>query len=380
MNVFNLNDYLDNLQYLVNFDSGSYTPSGTKKVAAFFSEKFKTAGWHVETVEVSDKVGPCLKITNCPDDTYELLLLGHMDTVFPEGTAAQRPYKIDEKGIVTGAGVSDMKGCLLLTYYALMELQQLGKLKDSRICFLLNSDEELSSIYSRPFIEETAQKCSYALVIEAARKNGDMVKLRSGVGRYLVTASGTAAHAGVNPQEGSSAINELAHWIIQLNQLSNYAVGTSVNVGIIHGGTAVNVVPDQATAEVDIRFKTPAEADRIETAIQDLAKNSFTAGGAKITYEREISRPVMLPSNETLALCDTISKFGKELNLDFNWVETGGGSDGNLTAALGIPTVDGMGPVGAGGHSSKEWLDTHSVEPRLKLQMRTIDYIVHELK
>lgn len=380
MKIFNLDDYLADLKHLVNFDNGSYTPSGTTKVADFFSDKFKSAGWHVERIEVSDKVGPCLKITNCPDDRYELLLLGHMDTVFPEGTAAQRPYKIDESGIVTGVGVSDMKGCILLSYYALLELQAANKLNNTRICFLLNSDEEISSIYSRSLIEETAKKCKNALVIEAARKNGDMVKLRSGVGHYKLTATGVAAHAGVNPQDGSSALNELAHWIIKLHQLSNYDIGTSVNVGIVNGGSAVNVVTDYATAEVDVRFRTLEEAARVDAAIQALSKQSFTPGGAKVTYEGGINRPVMLPSKETLALCDTISKFGKELGIDFNWVETGGGSDGNFTAALGLPTVDGMGPVGAGGHSTKEWLDTKSVEPRLKLQMKTIDYIVHNLK
>lgn len=380
MKIFNLDDYLADLKYLVNFDNGSYTPSGTTKVADFFSDKFKSAGWHVERIEVSDKVGPCLKITNCPDDRYELLLLGHMDTVFPEGTAAQRPYKINESGIVTGVGVSDMKGCILLSYYALLELQAANKLNNTRICFLLNSDEEISSIYSRSLIEETAKKCKNALVIEAARKNGDMVNLRSGVGHYKLTATGVAAHAGVNPQDGSSALNELAHWIIKLHQLSNYDIGTSVNVGIVSGGSAVNVVTDYATAEVDIRFRTLEEAARVDAAIQALSKQSFTPGGAKVTYEGGINRPVMLPSKETLTLCDTISKFGKELGIDFNWVETGGGSDGNFTAALGLPTVDGMGPVGAGGHSTKEWLDTKSVEPRLKLQMKTIDYIVHNLK
>jgi glutamate carboxypeptidase len=380
MKIFNLADYLNDLKYLVNFDNGSYTPAGTAKVAEFFSEKFRAAGWHVERIGVGDAVGPCLKITNCPDDAYELLLLGHMDTVFPKGTAAQRPYKIDRNGIVTGVGVSDMKGCILLSYYALLELQSANKLNNTRICFLLNSDEEISSIYSRSLIEEIAKKCKYALVIEAARKNGDMVKLRSGVGHYKLTATGVAAHAGVNPQDGSSALNELAHWIIKLHQLSNYAIGTSVNVGIVNGGSAVNVVTDHATAEVDVRFRTLKEAARIEAAIQALTEQSFTAGGAKVTYEGGINRPVMLPSKETLELCDTISQFGKELNIDFNWVETGGGSDGNLTADLGIPTLDGMGPIGAGGHSTKEWLDTNSVEPRLKLQMRAIDYIVHSLK
>lgn len=374
---FTLAEYLQDLEFLVNIDSGSYTPAGTKKVMEFFQEKFNLLGWNTKIHKTSDKVGPCLQISNCPGEEYDVLLLGHMDTVFSEGTAAQRPYAIDKKRKVTGAGVSDMKGCLLMTYFALKELDQSQKLTGKRICFLLNSDEEIGSLYSRTLIETLAKKSNYALVVEAARPTGDMVNSRSGIASCDLTATGIAAHAGVNPQDGSSAINELAAWILKLHALSNYELGTSINVGIIKGGSARNVVAEQAQAQVDIRFKQHSEFERISTALHELEQQSFTAGGAKITCNTILNRPPMNPSPQTLKLCKNISDLGKSLGIDFNWVATGGGSDGNYCAALGIPTVDGLGPVGGGGHSIHEWLDANSIKPRLNLLIKTIEFITN---
>ena len=375
--TFSLEAYLQDLQYLVNFDNGSYTPEGTTKVAAFFQERFAKEGWNTEIINLgTDKVGPCLKVTNCATDDYDVLLLGHMDTVFPAGEAAKRPYKIDDKGIVTGVGVSDMKGCLLSAYYALSELKQAGKLNSGKVCFLLTPDEEISAAYSHDTILKVAAHAKKVLVVEAARKNGDMVRERSGTARIDLAATGVAAHAGVAPQDGSSAINELAHWIIELHKLSNYALGTSVNVGVISGGKAINIVADQAEAHADVRYKKPEELQRVQDAVKALAQKAFTPGGAKMDYTFTVTKPPMNASAETDKLCAKISEFGKAMGLSFNWVATGGASDGNNTAHMGIPTLDGIGPVGAGGHSISEWLDSKSVEPRLKLLERTIEYCI----
>ena len=210
---FDLDQYLKELEFLVNFDSGSRIPEGTAKVADYFTEKFEALGWKVQRHTTSEEVGPCLEITNGQTDHYDLLLIGHMDTVFPRGTAAARPLRI-EGDKAYGPGANDMKASLLSAYYALAELGEAGSLKDASVCLLMNSDEELSSIYSRPLIEKLAQKSDYAVILEPARKGGEMVKQRRGVARYKLNATGIAAHAGVNPQDGSSAINELAHWIL----------------------------------------------------------------------------------------------------------------------------------------------------------------------
>ena len=376
MENFSLEQYLKYLQYLVNFDNGSMNAKGVARVADFFKEKFEEGPWKCELIKIEGApVGPCLKVSNTPDDDYDVLLLGHMDTALPDGEAEKRPYTIDENGIVRGVGVSDMKGCLLSTYFALAELSNEHRLDHAKVCFLLNCDEETGSRYSGPTLRKIAKHAKHVIVVEAARKTGDMVKERSGVADYHLHATGVSAHAGVNPQDGSSAINELAEWIVRLHKLSNYAVGTSVNVGIIKGGKGSNVVAPEADADVDVRFKTQAEFDRVNNAIRELEKQSFTPGGAKVTAEYRPNRPPMPCTEKTQKLADLISKLGKEQGLSFGWVATGGGSDGNITADMGIPTVDGVGPVGAGGHSAAEWLDSKSVEPRMRLLKSTIAYL-----
>lgn len=380
MQQFTLESYLKDLQYLVDFDNGSWNPAGTRKVAEFFMDRFRDPAWHTELIPTkNNKVGPCLKITNTTDTDYDVILLGHMDTVFADGEAAKRPYTIDDKGIVRGVGVSDMKGCLLLGYYALAELTNAKKLDNTKICYIMVSDEELGSPFSGPILKEIAKHAKSAICVEAARANGGMVKSRSGIADYDLIATGTAAHSGNNPQDGSSAINELANWIIELHKLSNYSIGTSVNVGVIRGGQARNVVADHAEAEVDVRFKTMAEHDRIKKAFEELAKKRFTPGGAKVEYTYRLNRPPMTLSGDSLKICAKVTEIGEELGLGkIDWVDAGGGSDANTTAHMGIPSIDGAGPIGAGGHSVKEWLDSKSVEPRLKLLERTILYLCHK--
>ena len=377
MESFTLNSYLNDLEYLVNFDSGSYNAAGVEKVAAFFEQKFAGSPWHCERIAVpGGNIGPCLKVTNTTANDYDVIILGHMDTVFADGEAAKRPYKIDDNGIVTGVGVSDMKGCLLSAYYALAELTNEGQLEGTKICYLFNSDEETGSKYSSAIVEDVARNAKNCICIEAARGNGAMVKERSGVADFDLTATGTAAHSGNAPQDGSSAINELAHWIIELHKLSNYAVGTSVNVGTIKGGTARNVVADYAEAQVDVRFKTQAEHDRICLAFDRLAQQHFTPGNAKVTFKYRLNRPPMSLSSQSQKICDKVTELAAQLGInDLQWVAPGGGSDGNITAAMGIPTIDGAGPVGAGGHSVNEWLDSHSVEPRMKLLKEIVLYL-----
>lgn len=376
---YDLSEYLKKLEYLVNFDSGSRIPEGTAKVADYFEEKFKGIGWNVERHHISDEVGPCLEITNGAKDHYDILLIGHMDTVFPRGTAEKRPMRIDGNKL-HGQGANDMKASLLSAYYSLADLQQQGKLAGSSICLLMNSDEELSSIYSRPLIEKIAQKSGYAIILEPARKGGEMVKQRRGVARYKLHGTGIAAHAGVNPQDGSSAINELAHWILALHGKSNLAKGTSVNVGIVSGGTGPNTVAPHSYAEVDVRFTDMKEIEGIEALMKELTANPKTPGGAKIATTGGVTRPPMNPSEKTLALCDDITRLAGKIGVSFKWIATGGGSDASFTAAYGVPTVDGFGPVGGDAHTEGEYLLVDTIEPRLKLLTVTIDHVLHNLK
>ena len=362
---FSLGEYLHELEHLVNIDSGSRDVAGTTAIGDYFAEKFTALGWTVTRHHLSDEVGPCLQIVNRPAEKFDMLLLGHMDTVFPAGTVAQRPFSIVEDRAY-GPGVVDMKASLLSAYFALRHLHNNGLLHDASICLLFNSDEEISSIISRPLIEEAARRSACALVLEPAREDGSMVHTRRGVGRYKFEFQGIPSHSGVAPEKGISAINELAHWTVALHALTDHAAGTSLNVGVIGGGTTANTVAEFARAEMDVRMREMSAVTRVQETIQNLLDNPRTPG-IKVTVSGGVTRPPMNPTAESLRLCAIVDDIAARLDIPFRWIATGGGSDANLTAALGVPSIDGLGPVGGLSHTVKEFLDIPSVEPRLNL-------------
>lgn len=369
-----LDKYLQELELLVNMDSGSRYPAGVRKVAEFFAEKFTKLGWQVQWLDLGKEVGPALKIVNRPADKYDLLVLGHMDTVFPEGTVAERPFKIVGERAY-GPGVIDMKSGLLYAYYLAEQLQTEQLLETANICLLFNSDEEISSIYSRAVIEETAKNAAHAIVLEPARASGANVYLRKGVGRYKLTFKGLAAHAGVNPQEGASAIHEFAHWCTSLVQLNNPETETTLNVGMITGGSAANVVADYAQAQIDIRIKYYREAEKIQAQLAKLQAQPLD-NRVQVVVEGGLTRPPMenTPGNQKLgAIADEVAA---SLGMKIDWVATGGGSDGSFTSALGVPTLDTFGPVGGLGHGVGEYIDIPSIEPRFELLMGIVKKIL----
>jgi glutamate carboxypeptidase len=213
--------------------------------------------------------------------------------------------------------------------------------------------------------------------MEPARADGSMVNTRRGVGRYTIEFKGVPSHSGVAPEKGVSAINELAHWILTLHGLTNYDKGTNLNVGIVKGGTTANTVAEDAIAQVDLRMKEIAEATRVQDTINDLLANPRTPG-IKVKVSGGVTRPPMNPSVETLKLCDKVNELAKRLGVDFEWIATGGGSDANITAALGVPSIDGLGPIGSLSHTVDEYLEIASVEPRLKLLIEIIKDIVSQ--
>ena len=370
---FSTTQYLQDLAKLVNIDSGSNSPAGVAAVAEFFNQKYREMGWQVTKQQFDSSVGPCLEITNQAGAQFDLLLLGHIDTVFPVGTARERPFTIKD-GHAYGPGVNDMKAGALLMYYALRVLHTQAALGDKAICVALNSDEEIGSVFSRPWIEKLAQKSKYVFVLEPARVNGALVKERKGVGRYQLEFTGVASHSGVDHQKGKSAINELGHWIISLHGLTDYQLGTTVNVGLVSGGTATNVVAEHAQAKVDLRITDMEELQRVDATIRKLAEQPKTPG-VKVQVTGGVQRPPMNASDATEKLCALVEEIGKRVNVAVKWAKTGGGSDGNFSAALGIPTIDGLGPIGGGSHSVDEYLVIESIEPRFKLLTELIKRI-----
>ncbi len=357
---FSLDQYLQDLELIVNIDSGSKNSKGINQVADFFVERYQRLGYLTEKTTNAN-----LMAVNGDYDNYDVLLIGHMDTVFPEGTAVERPFRISGNRAY-GPGVADMKSGLLLMYYSLKAMQEEGLDQDLAICVVLNSDEEIGSKKSTPLIKELAQKSKVALVLEGARNVASLVLERKGIAGYHLNFTGIAAHAGVEPEKGASAVVELAHWVSELNELNDLAAGTTVNVGVIEGGTAANVIAEQARATVDLRFKTEAVREKVETVMEDL-KNNPRVKGVNVEVIRHGIRPAMNPSAATMRLVERIQEIGQRLKLDLNWIASGGGSDANTTAGLGIPTIDGLGPVGANPHSKNEYLELDSVKLRSTL-------------
>ncbi|SKC42382.1 M20 family metallopeptidase [Maledivibacter halophilus] len=370
---FDLNRYLEELEVLVNIDSGSNYPEGVKKVADFFKKKYLEIDWLIKEHKFDDSVGPCLEIKNCEVDEYDILFIGHMDTVFPAGTVDKRPFSV-QNSRAYGPGVIDMKSGLLSLYYVINFLD-IDKYKNPSFCIALNSDEEISSKFSSEWIESLAKKSKYAFVLEPARKNGALVLERKGLAKYEVEFHGIAAHAGVEPEKGASAITELGHWIVELNKLNNIEIGTTVNVGVVSGGTKANVVADKALAEIDFRFKSKEEGEKIKVKMDEL-KNNPIVSKVNIIMNRTGYRPPMNPSKETIKLCGIIEEVGEKLGIDIKWASTGGGSDANFTSAAGTSSIDGLGPIGGNSHSESEYLEKNSIEPRIQLLKKIIEKLI----
>ncbi|ANS86774.1 Glutamate carboxypeptidase [Vibrio scophthalmi] len=368
---FSLNEYLEELRPLIDVDCGTYTVEGIEFIATQFEAKFaEMTGWSVKRVDCG-KAGLGLEIRNKPEaDVIDVMMIGHMDTVFPVGTAAARPMTNDAEKAY-GPGVSDMKSGLLNIVYAMRNLDQ-AVLDKLSICICMNPDEETGSLDSVEWIQSVAKDAKNVLVAEAARADGGLVKARKGMAGYKITFKGVAAHAGNEPENGRSAITEMANWILAINAMTNFESGTTLNVGVVSGGAGANIVPEHAQAVIDVRFWSNEEYDDVDTKLRAMLDTPYV-DGVSITMERESYKPSMVASPLTEALMALVEESADELEIAINWKEVGGGSDANNTAILGVPTLDGFGPVGAGFHSDQEYLLLESIEPRIRMLMRVLE-------
>jgi glutamate carboxypeptidase len=361
--------FLQDLEAVVNVDSGSGHAGGLAQVAAFFQQRFERLGWRVRRLDFEGGAVPCLEVVNGAGGTgegsFDFLLLGHMDTVFPPGTAARRPFGVRD-GRAYGPGVCDMKAGLVTVLHAAEVAQRAGFADGLSVCIAFNSDEEVGSRGSRPWFEGLAAKSRRVLVFEPCRATGHRVLQRKGVAGYEIHCHGRAAHAGVEPEKGANAVLELARQVIAASGFARLDAGTSVNVTTISGGIADNVIPDFARAGFDIRVATLEEARRIEECFRNVSPGS-SAEGVRVEVQGEVNRLPMVPSEQTLRLWRRIAAIGQGLGLEMKLISTGGGSDGNFTAAMGIPTVDAMGPQGGRAHSEEEYLVLDSVVPNIEL-------------
>lgn len=353
-----LNNYLKNLETLVNVDCGSNTPDGLKVVTKFFEKLY--SDWIVEYHELN-KNNPVLVIKNRDVENFDFLFIGHNDTVFPEGTVAKRPFKIDGD-IAMGPGVYDMKSGLLSMYEVAKEF------KDSKlnICIIINTDEEISSLISRDLITEIGKKTKYALVFEPARKNGNMVSERKGLVKYEITFKGKAAHAGIAPQNGINAIVEASRWVLEISKLHNLEIGNSINVGIINGGFGVNTVPDKAFIKFEGRSHDIKHFDNIEKVLNNLKSNPYI-DGIEIEIKEIGYRPPLVLNELSKVLLNKFDIAKAELGVKADWEKTGGGSDANFLGVLGVGVLDGVGPIGGNSHEESEYLVISSIENRIEI-------------
>jgi glutamate carboxypeptidase len=302
------------------------------------------------------------------------MLIGHLDTVYPDGTAAIRPMRFEGLKIM-GPGVCDMKGGLLVGMYAMRALQIAGFDDFAELTFFFNSEEELGSPVSRTLYTPVAQKMDAVLVLEAARMNGDIVSARKGAGVYTVRVKGKAAHAGVEPEKGANAILEMAHQVIAFQKLNGIAPGVTINTGVISGGTQHNVVPEQAELEVDVRAVDLAGVAAIRHAIAGL-NGQTTVPGTQVQIQGGFSYFPMAKTSAIAFLVERAQETARELGFEIKDAATGGASDANQIAALGVPVLDGLGPVGGLDHGPDEYIEQASIVPRTALLVGLLQRIL----
>lgn len=367
--------YLAELESLVNLDCGSYTPDGVNLVADHCTDALAALGATVERTSHSPHDGEAqlgdLVIGRLAGEGPRLLLIGHMDTVFEAGTAVERPYRV-EGDRAYGPGVTDMKAGLLAGLHAVAALLAAGGRPS--VTFVCNPDEEIGSPFSTPFIRDLVPDHDVALVLECARANGDIVSARKGIADAEVIVRGRAAHAGIEPEKGRHAILAAARQVERIQALNGQWPTVTANVGVISGGTRPNVVPAECRYQVDLRASTVAAFDAAWEQLGAIVA-APAADGATSELRRIAHHPPMERSAAGARLVTLAAQIAGELGFAVRDAATGGASDANTTSAAGLPTLDGLGPVGGDDHSADEWLALSSVVPRVSLLAALIDRV-----
>ncbi len=368
-------DILGGIVEWVSIESPSHDGKSVNKVVDHVEGQFRDLGLKLARTPGRDGFGDILECkTPAEWSTGEgkgILVLAHLDTVHPIGMI-ERDLKVRREGdSIFGPGIYDMKAGGYIAYYALRHLVRQGKKTKLPVTFLFIPEEEVGSPTSRAKIEEAARGHKYALVMEPGRDGDKVVTSRKGVGRFTLSVKGAASHAGVRHQDGRSAIHEMAKQIMRIEAKTDYARGITCNVGLIQGGSGVNVVPAECKIEVDLRVPTPELAEEMThwfLGLEPIGKE------VELTVEGGMNRP---PYTKDAGIADLFGKaqaiyreIGKELE---DVPLTGGGSDGNFTAALGIPTLDGLGADGKGAHAAYEQIYYSSLVPRTYLCTRLLE-------
>jgi len=360
-----LSRYIEELCALCAIDSGSYYKPGLDTMAAWLAARMRDLKMEV-TISEHERWGNDLFGVLHGEGGDNILLVGHTDTVYPVGTAAARPVQV-EGDTIYGPGVCDMKGCILSALYAIEALLATDYRSFGELRFLCVSDEEIHDRHSKSLLQQACQDCQGALVLEAARANGDIVSARKGNTWYTLTARGHSAHAGVEPEKGRNAIVELAHQTLQFSSLNGWREGVTINTGIVSGGTATNVVPDCAEVHFDLRFLHAQDRIATEQCWWKMMQQQRVLGVELELVTAPDFREPMECSSESLKLATRAQEIASWLGFSVTHTSTGGTSDANYVSGYGIPVLDGLGPIGGLDHSPDEYLLASSVAPRTGL-------------
>ncbi|MEI6290448.1 MAG: M20 family metallopeptidase [Chloroflexota bacterium] len=345
------------LKKIVEIETPSQQKSAVDKLGKLLVKECEARGGKVE-VHPSELTGNNI-VARWGSGEGGILLMHHMDTVFPLGTIEKMPF-YEKDGKIFGPGVLDMKGGIVISLTVISALLKAGAL-NMPITVLITSDEELGSEHSVELIKKLASEASMVLVMESGLVDGALKTWRKGVGEYFIKVKGRASHAGGAHDEGRNAIEEMAHQVLAIQKMTDYKRGTTLNVGVIQGGTVSNVVPEEANIIVDYRVLLPEEADRVDQAIQNLKP---VTRDTTLEIKGGLNRPPMPNDDLMKATFKKAEKIAGDIGLEILAGGSGGGSDGNFVAPLGIPLLDGVGTYGEGLHSEREYIFSRSLPER----------------
>jgi len=357
---------LAELRGWIEIESPTTVPGAVNRMVAHVERAYLGTGARLERIPGRDGYGDHLIArSSWGTANRAILVLSHLDTVHPLGFIERLPFKV-EGDVAYGPGIYDMKGGAFLAFHAFREMARLGTGGALPVTQLFVSDEEVGSPTSREIIEREALNAKYVLVTEPAREGGKIVTARKGTARFKVRVTGQAAHSGSRHQDGRSAVRELARQILAIEGFTDYARGITTNVGVISGGSRANVVPEQALAEVDMRVDSPAQVDEMVSRMLSLTAHE---AGVCVSVTGGLNRPPYEKDERIAALFNHARALAETIGYTLEDLKTGGGSDGNFTAAI-APTLDGLGVDGKGGHTPYEQIYVSSIAPRSELFYR----------
>ncbi|CAN5669635.1 M20 family metallopeptidase [soil metagenome] len=354
---------LDSIRKIVEIESPSRDVAGSRRVVDFLENETRKISPNFEIERIfAENYGEHLVIRAFQSDEKPILLLGHTDTVHPRGSFQKNPTRIEENRFY-GCGVFDMKANCVLMLEVLRAFSGFNLQPKKPLTILLDCDEEIGSPTGRELVEREARRAEFCLVCEPSA-NGKVKTGRKGTGMFTLKTHGVPAHAGLEPEKGASAILEISKQIEKLHGLNNFEIGTTVNVCIVQGGTATNVIPEHAECSIDVRFNLLTEAERIENEIKNL--KSFDKR-VKIEILGAVNRPPMKRTEKVINLYEKARKIAETFDYELGETQVGGASDGNFVGALGVPVLDGLGVSGSGAHTLEEYILIDDIPKRAAL-------------